>query len=687
MRVTGWLLVVVVAVVGCSGTPGRQTALQVQVVLAAGATSRCVIVAARDGTRERASGPITTEGRNPLRVAVFRDDFDEAVELEALGFADDACTTPTSPPEASERSRGVFTSPTATVTLTLRVRPPGDGGVDDGGVGDAGLVDAGAPDAGQEDAGAPDAGLADAGTEVGLCADGIDNDGDQLTDCDDPDCPAGATCSDGDACTVDDVCAGPGNGCVPGSSVVCNMPPTTQCFANPGVCASNTGQCAYAPTPNVACSDGDTCTVGDTCLADGGCAGTRVTCTPPGECYQATGQCAADGGCLFDVLVDAGCTAGTVPGRCAVDGSCQPGSTFPYAPSNFTEADLPSMTSARTFNCGATVLTTDGTPSWSNLCGGTAPTTRLHTVGGQEVVLVYFESLTVAAGSTLRLTGARPVILAVRGSATVSGIIDASALNGRGAGANVACGSGAGSDGGSASNRGGGGGGGAFGEDGNDGGDGADGARKGARGVKLGNAALVPLRGGCPGGTGGRGSSTDGRGGGGGGAIQLSVGDTLTVAATGRITASGGGGAGGSSALSGNGVGGGGGGSGGGLLLEGNHVILQLGGALTANGGGGGQGGGRGSTGSAGAEGSQTLAGAAPGGSSTYCGGFGGSGGAGLLGATAGATPTCTQAGGSGGGGGGGVGRIRINAATSCTLLGLQTPPATGNGRPGCPAN
>ncbi len=80
-----------------------------------------------------------------------------------------------------------------------------DGG-DDAGSADAGLADAGPADGGAADAGPPT--CPDAGPLVGtpacvpretICDDCLDNDGDGLTDCADPDC-AGKTCAPGMTC-------------------------------------------------------------------------------------------------------------------------------------------------------------------------------------------------------------------------------------------------------------------------------------------------------------------------------------------------------------------------------------------------------------------------------------------------------------------------------------------------------
>jgi hypothetical protein len=131
-------------------------------------------------------------------------------------------------------------------------------------------------------------------------------------------------------------------------------------------------------------------------------------------------------------------------------------------------------------------------------------------------------------------------------------------------------------------------------------------------------------------------------GGAGGGALEIAVAGALQV--TGSVLSNGGQGTGGCGSEGG----GSGGGSGGGILLEGATVDVATGAEVTANGGDGGNG---------------------------RNGGNGGNGG------TATAAPQNGENDGANGGGGGGgaVGRIRINAATSCTLSGAVSPVAAGS--------
>ncbi|GMU59218.1 MAG: hypothetical protein AMXMBFR34_09810 [Myxococcaceae bacterium] len=588
-----------------------------------------------------------------------------------------------------------------------------------------------------------------ASSEQSLCGDGLDNDGDTLVDCrDSVDCPMGSPCSDTNACTLGDSCNATG-ACGPGAPLVCTTPPGT-CFASPGVCTADAGVCrytftvgatcsdgltctkndtctsdggctgvplcdappsvchqpvgtctesdggcAYGPRPSGPCNDNDTCTLNDSCNGDGGCAGTPVVCAPPSQCHRVNG-CTGDGGCLFSISTGQGCDAGAPgPGSCNAAGSCVPLTEFPFAPSNFTEAQLPTRVAGLSFNCGTTTLDTggpNGALTWTNNCAGN-PTSVSFTelvLGTHRAVLLYTDALTVAPGSQLRATGGRALIIAVRGSAGVHGVIDVGSTAGdAGAGSGAGCTAGVGLRGAARSFGGhemaGGSGGGAFGTAGGAGGSG-DGTMGGVGGVPQGTPQLVPLQGGCPGGQGGAADVSPAPGGRGGGALQLTVGGTLSV--TGLITAYGAGGAGGMYDAVDTG-GGGGGGSGGGLLLEANVFTMGTAGTLTANGGGGGQGAAEASgTGTApsGANGSPVAAGPAPGGASSACGGNGGSGAAGSTAAQSGLNESCSS-GGSGGGGGGGVGRIFIRAASSCTVPPTVTisPAAQGIGTAGCP--
>jgi hypothetical protein len=566
-------------------------------------------------------------------------------------------------------------------------------------------------------------------TTVEVCNDGVNNDSDLLIDCADPDCrpdagctdgdactsgercqlngtcgngtplacaaapvcfvslgcdaglcidqraDAGTSCSDGVRCTTNDRCDGDG-GCV-GDLVVCPNPGA--CFV--GACAEADGGCGAVPDPGAVCTDNDACTDNDTCADDGGCAGTPTVCPPPEECQSAS-PCDPVMGCTYTPRTGQACDGGT----CNALGQCQPSASgFPYVPSNFTEAEIATVPATSwTVTCATTVNTVsaDGGVEILRSCGDALPSYTYvpQRDAGLEAVVLVASDFTLTSGVTLRAEGARPLIIAVRGSATVAGTInvDGEAGSTAAAGAGRRCGTGVGGAG-TTGTYSGGGGGGAFGANASNGGPGGDGTAAGAGGAASGNVTLTPLRGGCPGGTGGGAPVTPaGRG---GGAVQISAVGAVTV--SGAISAGGGGGGGAPPTTRG----GGGGGSGGGILLEGANITVS--GVLAANAGGGGEGSAGGldpGTGQAGTLGLRSIMRAPGGNGGNSCGGNGGWGAAQAGASTAGGAPPgglCFRYGG-GGGGGGSVGRIRLNASASCTLSGTISPRQTGVGT-GCP--
>ena len=305
-----------------------------------------------------------------------------------------------------------------------------------------------------------------------------------------------------------------------------------------------------------------------------------------------------------------------------------PPATFAYAPSNVALAGLDfTRAPASTLGCGVTQIDTSGAVTLANWCGS-APTPLIRPQsGGPELVVLPLTGLTVAAGSTLRVVGSRPVVLMVQGTARIAGSIDVSARDAApGPGGNSMCNESKGGNGrGTSGLDGSGGGGGGFGTQGGAGGTDID--QPGGPGIVRGNDTLVPLIGGCSGGPGG---GCPGVPGGGGGGVQISVSAELTV--SGSIQAKGGAGALGC----GNDAGGTGGGSGGAILLEAD--ALRVSGSMLSLGGGRGGNGQGGSVGGAGA---------------TRVGEPGGRGSDG--------------SGSGGGGGGGGYGRLRLRGVTSCS--------------------
>lgn len=258
---------------------------------------------------------------------------------------------------------------------------------------------------------------------------------------------------------------------------------------------------------------------------------------------------------------------------------------------------------------------------------------------------------TVTIDGVVRATGSRPLVLIAATTLTISatGVLDVSSSGtsapGAGAVSNMElCGSP--TDGSvSADSAGSGGAGGTFKGVGGPGGDTGSAGGGTPSLVAIGGS---PLRGGCPGTSGGNNGVSNG--GAGGGAVVLIAGTTIEV--RGSVRAWGAGGRGGGRA--GGGGGGGGGGSGGLIALDAPTVRLE--GSLLAGGGGGGGGGTSGGEGSPGQE--MSPSGAAGMGGPSTMGGAGGSGGAVAM-ADMG-QPGEGQSTVGAGGGGGGVGAIRI---------------------------
>ncbi|HUS30707.1 MAG TPA: hypothetical protein VMZ53_19490 [Kofleriaceae bacterium] len=176
-------------------------------------------------------------------------------------------------------------------------------------------------------------------------------------------------------------------------------------------------------------------------------------------------------------------------------------------------------------------------------------------------------------------------------------------------------------------------------------------------------AAPATLRGGCRGQDGfGAGGAL---GGAGGGAVYVIAANQIDIATTGSLNASGAGGAGGAVRR-----GGAGGGSGGMIVLD--ALVVNIRGAVFANGGGGGEGGGMNNPGNPGGDSDGTLA--APGGNGGA--GEGSDGGAGSFQTMLdGSDPAQTANTESGGGGGGAAGVIWIHA-TSGERAATTSPPA-----------
>ncbi|HET7542942.1 MAG TPA: hypothetical protein VFK05_23880 [Polyangiaceae bacterium] len=330
------------------------------------------------------------------------------------------------------------------------------------------------------------------------------------------------------------------------------------------------------------------------------CSAANNTCTDPSTLKQ----CKSDGsGFEQPSMCLGGCTTTPTP-HCAA--------LTPSAP--VLASDLKSTTvQAITASSGVILLNTDtGAISGGLTRSANLVATQLEVNAGigyrqasDGTGIFVFQSLTVAAGATLKLVGTAPVALVTNENLLVYGLIDGRPMDSSGALCAVGSSGPGGKAGGASGMPGptpksgvtgggpGGGGGGVLNIQGNPGAGAGAGHFKtggnGGAGCHTGSAAE-------PGGTGGvsyvsglRGGSGGGgggsyAGGGGGGALQLVAGQVLTIGDGSNIGGVNVGGCGGK----GGGLGAGGGGSGGSILLEGLIVQVRPKGTLAANGGGGG---------------------------------------------------------------------------------------------------
>ncbi len=332
-----------------------------------------------------------------------------------------------------------------------------------------------------------------------------------------------------------------------------------------------------------------------------------------------------------------------------------------YTPTNFDPCMLPAGAIDVALTGAATLDT--GSPVYAH-----ASVTQSD---GSSIVVIHVSSLSIASGATLTVSGTLGAIFAVEGDVHVDGAIVVTA----GRDDAVRCATARGSAGADSTNYNGGGGGGGGGGGAAAGGAGTSGAGTGpgalgaAGGMISSAASLSPLRGGCPGGQGGRvmsGQGTNPPGGHGGGSLQISA--RGTIEASSKIDAAGTGGG----ASSYGGLGAGGGGSGGGILLEAPSVQLAATANLCADGGSGGEGSTDYSGGDSGVPGACTgISGA----TTAVNGGTGGSGGSGGFSASSGGGGAgAASSMGGGGGGGGAVGWIRIHSPAPTITGSVITP-------------
>ncbi len=320
-----------------------------------------------------------------------------------------------------------------------------------------------------------------------------------------------------------------------------------------------------------------------------------------------------------------------------------------FGPTGFAVCAIPLPTQTVDLNAPIDTDSSGG----SAVCADPTPTSWTQQ-GQDDACVVIAETITLGLGTTVTVTGNRPLVLFATNSLLIAGTLDlASHRIGDTRGPDSDAGECNNSSAGNTNNnKGGGGGGGSFGSPGEIGGKGDAGAANNGSPGAIENAPHAKLHGGCRGGTGAAGDDQTAPGGHGGGAAYLLAGGTLTI--NGVINASGAGAVGGDNARGG----GGGGGSGGMIVLA--SPAVSVAGTLIANGGGGG-GGADPSIGNLGSDPDpatplvQALAGLKGGNASSA----GGKGAAGPDSAAGG-----QQGSDGGGGGGGGLGVIRVVLGT-----------------------
>ena len=479
----------------------------------------------------------------------------------------------------------------------------------------------------------------------------------------------------------------------PSDADVKNDCPSGECLT--GLC-DGSGGCGEDPT-GTPCNGGD----GDWCNSScngGTCSGGPVSCPDDGNICNGSESCnSSNGSCQSGPNLPASdyCDGSDLV-TCDGSGNMTGSETCPLGCDTTPDPDQchgqvdpsnmdPSMLCAGVADLVINSPTTIDTTNWTiNPDPGVTIVNSLVSPGGgaPDIFVLSFTNIDIQADVTV--TGSNALALVACYDITLSGVIYANSTN-RTAGPGGWNGGASESNGSGFDNgygRGGpgqnsnpweqtGGGGGAFGGAGEQGGDDDGDPAGGIGGTPYPGPTLVPLVGGSGGGGGGcRDDNAGGPGGGGGGAVQLTAGDTLTIASGGGIHAGGGGG----SRDSADGCAGGGGGAGGGILLE--AMSVDMDGTLAANGGGGGGGDryGNGINSSDGEDGRFDDVRAA-GGSGGDGGGRGGDGGAG---GTANGDPGEDDE--KGGGGGGGVGRIRINTQSGSASIGGTISPSAGSG-------
>jgi hypothetical protein len=249
----------------------------------------------------------------------------------------------------------------------------------------------------------------------------------------------GASCDDGNACTVGDTCHN--NACT-GTAKVCDTPPSAVCTSSTNLLSYDTtgscqaGLCVYAQH-NTACGTGgcrnDMCT-NDVC-------GSISCSTPPSACYASMGTC-NNGSCTYAFADGVSCDDGdacTTQDSCA-SGLCQGVPKQCLAPPANTCADamtLRSYSSVGSCSAGTCSYTSSLIPCAmgcaNGLCAGSGWTTQtsgttndLNAVWGSSPTAVWaggnYGTLLFYNGTnwSSRVSGITTYVVSLAGSGTSS---------------------------------------------------------------------------------------------------------------------------------------------------------------------------------------------------------------------------------------------------------------------------
>lgn len=340
MRRIGLVLGLLVAACPPVGPKGQ--GLRVAITLDGGALSKCIKLEVTGADLINSATVVVDQPT--FTIAVLKGSLPTEVALQAVGFSDTGCTTPTVPAEASERLSTSFPSDgVRDVSVTVRATSAVD--ADDDGASASVDCDDNEP---KRAPGLPE-----------LCADRLDNDCNALVDCADSAC-ANLACAAGASVAQASCFAGQcteracDNGADDDGDTRTDCADTdcdTKLCANGGHCTS--GACTNASTEAGLCRDGEdndgdglidcldpeclgnqcndqlACSQAEVCQADKTCgSGTSVMCAAPSACFG-NGTCLerpdGGGGCEYTVLTGNSCSdskACTTGDSCGLDGGC-----------------------------------------------------------------------------------------------------------------------------------------------------------------------------------------------------------------------------------------------------------------------------------------------------------------------------------------------------------------------------